>query len=121
MPMTVFHEQGHSRRGERCSTAAAYLEPALANRADHPHLSTLTGIDARRVVWSNELQPSGAADCAPHAAGIEFVAAGGQLGLARAKKEVILSAGAIASPQLLQLSGVGPQVITRAIGAPVSL
>ena len=30
MPMTVFHDRRHARFGERCSTAAAYLEPALA-------------------------------------------------------------------------------------------
>eukprot|EP00966_Prymnesium_polylepis_P258448 5970096-Prymnesium_polylepis.1 len=47
MPMTTFHEASHPRAGERCSAAAAYIEPALADTAAHPRLVVQTDANAR--------------------------------------------------------------------------
>jgi len=143
MPMTVFHRAGHARRGERCSAAAAYLEPALADKAAHPRLSVLTHALARRVVWAHEAEEealaaeraaggwgggdaAGAARAAVGAAGVpraqavEYVWHGREVRRARATKEVVLCAGAIESPHLLMQSGVGePATLRRAGIAPL--
>jgi choline dehydrogenase len=79
------------RRGRRCSAAVAYLRPA-AGRAN---LEILTGCLSTRILFRG---------C--RAVGVEYRSRGG-LRRARAEREVILSAGAVASPQLLMLSGVG--------------
>jgi choline dehydrogenase len=78
-------------RGRRSSTSAAYLRPARRR----PNLSVLTRAHATRVVCEGS-----------RAVGIEFRRHGG-LRRARAEREVILSAGALNSPQLLMLSGIG--------------
>jgi len=80
------------RNGKRCSTAVAYLKPDLGrkNLAVHTHTQTT------RVLFDGT-----------RAVGIEAVRNGERIVL-RAEKEVILSGGAINSPQLLMLSGVGP-------------
>jgi choline dehydrogenase len=88
MDMTV-------HRGRRWSTAMAYLRPALRR----PNLQLRSGALARRIVFEG---PRGAR----RAAGVE-VAIDGQLRTLRAQREVILCGGAINSPQLLQLSGIG--------------
>lgn len=77
--------------GRRCSAADAYLKPALGR----PNLTVLTGAHATRVVFEGT-----------RAAGVEYVR-GGRAERASAAREVILSGGAINSPQLLMLSGVG--------------
>ena len=88
----------NARNGRRCSAAVGYLRPA----EKRTNLRLLTAARATRVLFEGK-----------RAVGVEFVA-GGQLQQARAAREVILSAGAIQSPQLLQLSGVGPaQLLTR--------
>jgi choline dehydrogenase len=99
----VGYFQTTSRRGRRCSAAVAYLRPAR-HRAN---LRVLTHAPARRVLFE-----SGAA------VGVEF-AHGGELCRAMAAGEVILAAGAFASPQLLQLSGVGPGSLLSAHGISV--
>jgi len=81
--------------GRRWSTAMAYLRPALRRT----NLQLRTGVLARRVVFEG---PRGAR----RAVGVE-VAIGGQIQTLRAQREVILCGGAINSPQLLQLSGIG--------------
>ena len=78
--------------GRRCSTARAYLTPAL-RRAN---LRIVTGALVRRVVLEDG-----------RAVGVEY-SLGGALHTARAESEVIVSAGAFNTPQLLQLSGIGP-------------
>ena len=116
MPATIFHGDAHPRRGERCSTAAAYLEPALADQSKHPHLAVLTHAHARRIVWAS----AEAAEGAPlRAAGVEYVWQGKEMRVARASKEVVLCAGAIESPHLLQLSGVGHPAQLEACGIPL--
>lgn len=79
------------RRGSRCSTADAYLKPAMRRK----NLTVLTGATATRVVIDGT-----------RAVGIEYERAG-QQHVVRARREVILCGGAVNSPQLLMLSGIG--------------
>jgi choline dehydrogenase-like flavoprotein len=89
--------------GRRWSTADAFLRPALAR----PNLTVLTDVLAHRVVFDGK-----------HATGVE-ISSGGETQLLRADGEVVLSAGAYGSPQLLLLSGVGPADDLTALGIPV--
>jgi len=91
------------RRGRRCSTAVAYLRPARRRR----NLTVVTGAHATRVVVERG-----------RAVGVDYVV-GGRAVRALAAGEVVLSGGAIASPQLLMLSGVGPAAHLRAHGIRV--
>jgi len=87
-----FHiAQSFTRNGRRWSTAAAYLHPAT----HRPNLTVLTRTLARRIVFDGA-----------RAVGIE-VQTRGTIATYDASREVILSAGAINSPQLLLLSGIG--------------
>ena len=80
-------------RGRRRSSAAvAYIHPAIKRK----NLNLLTGARVLRVTVEKG-----------RAVGVEFVRAG-RLHTLRARREVILSAGAIATPKLLMLSGIGP-------------
>jgi choline dehydrogenase len=92
-----------TRRGVRVSTATAYLRPALRR----PNLRVLTGAHVTRILFEGR-----------RAVGVEYARAG-RSGQARANGDVILSAGAVNSPQLLQLSGVGPGALLREHGIPV--
>lgn len=78
--------------GARCSSAVAYLQPARSRS----NLDVLTGALVRRILLENG-----------RAVGVAY-ASGGQEIQARAEREVLLSGGAINSPQLLMLSGIGP-------------
>jgi len=89
--------------GKRWSAANAYLFPALGR----PNLVALRGAHTLRVVFDED-----------RAVGVEYVR-GGQKTVARASREVLLSAGAIGSPQLLMLSGVGPAQDLERLGIPV--
>ena len=95
---------GHYRltiRGRfRCSAARAYLRPALRR----PNLKVLTRTRARRVLLDGK-----------RATGVEVDAPNGRLRL-RARGEVILCGGAINSPQLLELSGIGNPKVLKAAG-----
>jgi choline dehydrogenase len=89
--------------GRRCSAANAYLRPAMgrANLAVHTHaLATRILFEGRRAV------------------GVRY-RRGGQLHDVRVRREVIVSAGPINSPQLLKLSGVGPGEELAACGIEV--
>jgi len=83
-------------KGERCSAAKAYLTPNLAR----PNLKVLTHAHSTRVLF-------GEAGEGRRAVGIAYVQ-GGQVREVRARREVLLAAGAFGSPQLLMLSGIGP-------------
>jgi len=85
------HLQLSTRNGMRCSAAAGYLMPALHRR----NLIVITDAVASSVIFDGT-----------RAVGVEYVRGGLALG-ARAAREVLLCAGAIRSPQLLELSGVG--------------
>lgn len=82
----------NTRQGRRMSTGRAYLQPALGR----PNLRVIGGAQALRVLTEGT-----------RATGIEYLQ-DGQVRQIRARHEVVLSAGAIQSPQLLQLSGIGP-------------
>ena len=87
------------RDGRRCSAAVAYLHPALGRS----NLTALTGARTCRILIE-----------AGRARGVEYVH-GGKTCEARAEAEVLLCAGAVQSPQILQLSGVGdPSALTGA-------
>jgi len=99
----VGYYQLFTRHGWRCSAADAYLKPAR-KRAN---LAVETGALASRVLFDGR-----------RASGVEF-AQRGVTRKAHARREVIVAAGAFQSPQLLQLSGVGPGQRLRALGLPV--
>jgi len=90
--------------GRRWSTANAYLFPALTR----PNLVVVRGVHATRIILENG-----------RALGIEYLE-GGQRKTARADREVLLAAGAIGSPQLLLLSGIGPTDELARHGIPVA-
>ena len=91
------------RDGERFSAARAYLEPARSR----PNLSVVTGAQVTRVMFE-----------AGRACGVAY-RLGGETRQALAAAEVLLSAGAFGSPQLLMLSGIGPGEHLRSLGLPV--
>jgi choline dehydrogenase-like flavoprotein len=80
------------RRGERCSAAAAYLHPAMVR----PNLSVITRAHACGIVFDGR-----------RATGLRYRRKR-RMEMVSARREIILSAGAFGSPQLLLLSGVGP-------------
>lgn len=92
------------RKGERCSVASGYLFDVM----DRPNLAVLTRARAERVLFEGR-----------RAAGVALRRRGRRMEV-RARREVVLSAGAFHTPQLLMLSGVGPEEELRAQGiAPV--
>lgn len=91
------------RDGMRCSTAGAYLHPAL----DRPNLTVLSSAQAHRVVVEDD-----------RAVAVE-VSRDGAVEEVRAEGEVIVSAGAYESPKLLMLSGIGPAAALSAFGIDV--
>lgn len=95
--------QTTSRRGRRCSAAVAYLNPAKARK----NLKIVTHAHVARVLFQGR-----------RAVGVEWRDRGETLS-ATAQREVILSAGAIQTPQLLQLSGVGPGALLQDLGVPL--
>ena len=97
------YHQTTTWNGKRCSTAVGYLRPARAR----PNLRVVTGALAERVVIQ-----------AGRAVGVAFQADGVPR-MARAAREVILSGGAIGSPHLLMLSGIGPGAQLAACGISV--
>ncbi|KAJ1527516.1 hypothetical protein ONE63_007487 [Megalurothrips usitatus] len=94
--------QTTTANGERWSTYRSYLEPAL----DRENLRVVTYANVTRILFENATAAAAAAE--PRAVGVVYRDAAGKTRIARAKKEVILSAGALHSPQLLLLSGIGP-------------
>jgi choline dehydrogenase len=90
--------------GARCSTANAYLDPARSR----PNLTVLTHAHATRLLFSGT-----------RAVGVEYLRFGA-VEWAHAACEVILSAGALRSPQLLMLSGIGPKAQLQRLGIDVN-
>jgi choline dehydrogenase-like flavoprotein len=89
----------NTRKGRRSSTYFAYLEGEAEAR---PNLTILTHAQARRAVLEER-------NGKLTASGIEYADAEGRVHTVRARREVILSAGAVGSPHLLMLSGIGPR------------
>jgi choline dehydrogenase-like flavoprotein len=93
------------RNGERFSAAKAYLVPNLAR----PNLRVVTEAQTTRIVLEGR-----------RAVGVEVRVAGAPAQVLRARREVLLAAGALQSPQLLMLSGVGPGAHLQAHGIAVA-
>jgi choline dehydrogenase len=87
----------------RTSSASAFLRPI----AGRPNLTIITHAQVSRVVFNGRV-----------ATGVEWISKG-QVHSATADREIILSGGALQSPQILQLSGVGPADLLRKLGIPV--
>jgi choline dehydrogenase-like flavoprotein len=81
------------QNGERWSAARGYLHPHMGRR---PNLHVQTGVQVTRIVFEGR-----------RAVGVECIQSGAKR-VIRARREVILCAGAFQSPQLLMVSGVGP-------------
>jgi choline dehydrogenase len=89
--------------GKRWSTARGYLDPARVR----PNLTIVTGALALEILFKGD-----------RATGVVYAVKGSKL-CARAEREVILCGGAINSPQLLQLSGIGDPALLQRLGIPV--
>lgn len=87
----------------RSSASVSFLHPIRSR----PNLTVVTQAQVSRIVFS-----------ADRATGVEWIHDGKVL-VSAADREVILSAGAIQSPQILQLSGIGPAALLRSLGIPV--
>jgi choline dehydrogenase len=95
----------NQKRGVRMSAARAFLKPVLKR----PNLRLETGVLVEKVLFEGR-----------RAVGVQF-RQNGHVVTARTRGEVILSAGAVGSPQILQLSGVGPADWLDELGIPVVL
>ncbi len=96
--------QTTTRDGSRCSSATAYLDPI---RGQRPNLKVITGAMARKILFEGG-----------RASGVLYTVRGGAFAEG-ASREVILCGGAINSPQLLMLSGIGPAAHLRQHGIEV--
>ena len=93
--------------GLRMSTSHAYLHPIMATR---PNLEVRTGCWVSEIVIDDSLTATGVRYQRPDLTGHDIVSA---------RREVIVTAGAIDTPKLLMLSGIGPSVHLREMGIPV--
>jgi choline dehydrogenase len=99
----IGHFEVNQKRGRRWSAATAYLRPVLGR----PNLTVLTHALIDRVALEGR-----------RARGVEFLL-GDVRHVARARAQVLLTAGAIGSPAILQRSGIGPGARLQAQGVPV--
>src|ERR1051326_4329153 len=99
----VGYHQTTTRNGRRCSTAVGYLHPVR----HRTNLRVITGAHTRKVLFDGR-----------RAIGVEYRHDGGARTV-HARKEVVLCGGAIGSPQVLMLSGVGPAAHLTGFGIPV--
>ena len=98
----------NQKGGRRWSATNAWLRAAMAR----PNLTVVTKAHAKRIAIETK-------DGKRRATGIDFVVEGQGEKSARARHAVVLAAGSIGSPQLLQLSGVGPASLLSQHGIPV--
>jgi len=103
--------QTTTRAGKRSSTYHAFLEGEVEQR---PNLEVICGAQVTRVIL--EGGPGGL-----RATGVEYRSDDGATVVAGAAREVILSAGAVGSPQILMLSGIGPKSELEAAGVACRL
>ncbi len=92
-----------TKNGFRCSTAVGYLRPAKSRA----NLAVEVGAQATRILCDGT-----------RATGVEY-RQGGEVKRVSAAREVVVAAGSLQSPQLLQLSGIGPAPLLRQFGIPV--
>ena len=97
------YHQTTTRNGKRCSTAVGYLHPAT----HRPNLRVITGAMSEKILFEGR-----------RATGVAFRREG-RLCTTAAVREVVLCGGAVNSPQLLMLSGIGPQEHLAGFGLPV--
>ncbi|MCW0182039.1 MAG: GMC family oxidoreductase N-terminal domain-containing protein [Zavarzinia sp.] len=100
--VSYFHV--NQKKGRRWSSARGFLKPVL----NRPNLRLITGVQVERLVVEGG-----------RATGVTFRGADSVPVTAKARGEVILSAGAVGTPQILQLSGIGPADILRPLGIEV--
>ena len=91
-----------NRRGRRCSAAYAFIEPLK----DDPRLTLRLRARVRRIEIENG-----------RATGVTWVDERGATHTARARSDILLTAGALVTPKLLMLSGIGPADHLAALGA----
>ncbi len=103
----ISYVQRTAYKGRRMSTSRAFLKPAKSR----PNLTLRTNAHATRVLLEGK-----------QAVGVEYAKGGrgGRTVQVLAGRDVILSGGAINSPQLLQLSGIGPRDLLQSLGIEVS-
>jgi choline dehydrogenase len=94
----------NQRRGIRLNTAKAFLKPA----AKRSNLTIMTGCHVERLVLEDR---DGNKECR----GVQF-SGGGRMFTASARRETLLAAGAIGTPHILQLSGIGPGELLKRYG-----
>ncbi|GAA6013692.1 hypothetical protein JCM10207_004822 [Rhodosporidiobolus poonsookiae] len=96
----------------RVTSASAYIDPLIGKRLN---LAILTGVQATKVLWGRSKTRDGRVT----ASGVEFTLSNTTTPVrftASASHEVILSAGTIQTPQLLELSGIGSSAFLRSVG-----
>lgn len=91
-------------KGQRSSTATDYLDPAKTRK----NLEIITGAQVQRILLDGI-----------SATGVRYKKDDGQIVETHARREVLLSAGAVGSPQLLMLSGIGPASHLQNVNVPV--
>lgn len=94
-----------ARKGARCSTYRAFLE----NFKDRPNLKIVTHALVEKILI----------DDSNRAYGVQY-RRGNRVVVVKASKEIVLSAGAIGSPQILMLSGIGPEHHLKEMGVKFS-
>ncbi len=99
----VGYYQLTTRKGRRCSTAVGYLNPVRSRK----NLTIITKAEVARIALDGR-----------RATGVVYRNSGETRSL-HARREVLLAAGAIGSPQILQLSGIGPGPVLKAAGIEV--
>jgi len=92
-----------ARNGMRCSAAVAFLHPVM----HRDNLTVETRAMTTRVLFEGK-----------RAVGVEFIQKG-ERRVVKARKEVILAAGAVESPKLLEISGIGQGALLQSLGVPV--
>ncbi|NCX66454.1 MAG: choline dehydrogenase [Burkholderiaceae bacterium] len=99
----VGYYQLSTHNGLRCSAAKAYLKPIKSRQ----NLRIITNAQVSKILFKDQ-----------QAVGIEYIQRGSKHQIT-SQKEIILSAGALQSPQLLQLSGIGPANLLQKFGIPI--
>ncbi|KAJ4383677.1 hypothetical protein N0V86_001732 [Didymella sp. IMI 355093] len=94
--------------GRRAHARYAYYDPIKSTRTN---LRIATKTTVQKILFDGKDKPT--------ATGVEIVDAAGATSTVRARKEVVLAAGSIQTPKLLQLSGIGPKAVLKAAGIKV--
>jgi len=98
----------NQRSGVRWNATKAFLRPVQ----QRPNLTVWTGAQVTRLLIENQ------ANGAPRVSGVEL-RRHGQTVQVSARREVVMAAGAVGTPQILQLSGIGPGALLQSHGIPV--